>query len=211
MFCFFVELNLEITSWPQLFGSQNMMSFQGCKYFKDAQTEPLGRNLLELLSFSAGHRSLLSSSLLSLSLLSFSAPCRDKRQHGLWFIMCDRSTCDICRLLTVLSELHCSFCYSHTFFVLHSVYQVPQVPSLFCVILRFVFFSSVYFLKRLGKGSNNQNGNLGWVFSMKGGRGLEFHTPILKNDFSKTIKNHSLTVKTCFALSLGFILCLYCS
>ena len=78
-----VVLFLEITSWPQLFGSQNMMSFQGCKYFKDAQTEPLGRNLLELLSFSAGHRSLLSSSLLSLSLLSFSAPCRDKRQHGL--------------------------------------------------------------------------------------------------------------------------------
>ena len=83
MFCFFVELNLEITSWPQLFGSQDMMSFQGCKYFKDAQTEPLGRNLLELLSFSAGHRSLLSLSLLSLSLLSFSALCRDKRQHGL--------------------------------------------------------------------------------------------------------------------------------
>ena len=43
-----VVLFLEITSWPQLFGSQNMMSFQGCKYFKDAQTEPLGRNLLEL-------------------------------------------------------------------------------------------------------------------------------------------------------------------
>ena len=145
------------------------MSFQGCKYFKDVKTEPLGRNLLELLSFSAGHRSLLSSSLLSLSLLSFSALCRDKRQHGLWFIMCDRSTCDICRLLTVLSELHCSFCYSHTFFVLHSVYQVPQVPSLFCVILRFVFFSSVYFLKRLGKGSNNQNGNLRCFSSMKGG------------------------------------------
>ena len=35
-------------------------------------------------------------------------------------------------------------------------------------------------------------------FSMKGG-GLEFYIRILKNDFFKTIWNHSLTVKTCFA------------
>ena len=38
---------------------------------------------------------------------------------------------------------------------------------------------------------------------MKGG-GLKFHIPILKNDFLKTIQNHSLTVKTCFALRDGF-------
>ena len=30
-----------------------------------------------------------------------------------------------------------------------------------------------------------------------------------KKIFLKTIQNHSLTVKTCFALSLGFILCIY--
>ena len=44
-----------------------------------------------------------------------------------------------------------------------------------------------------------------------GGGGLECHIPILKNDFFKNPLDHSLTVKTCFALSLGFILCIYSS
>ena len=38
----------------------------------------------------------------------------------------------------------------------------------------------------LGKGSNNQNGNLRWFLPWRGG-GLEFHLPILKNDF---FENH---------------------
>ena len=50
------------------------------------------------------------------------------------------------------------------------------------------------------------------AFAMKGGEGgsrggLECHIPILKNDFFEN--HHSLTVKTCFALGLGFILCIY--
>ena len=50
------------------------------------------------------------------------------------------------------------------------------------------------------------------AFAMKGGGsrgGLECHIPILKMIFLKTIQNDSLIVKTCFALSLGFILCIY--
>ena len=40
----------------------------------------------------------------------------------------------------------------------------------------------------------------------EGGEGLECHIPILKNDFfKKNIQNHSLIVKTCFALSLGYV------
>ena len=63
---------------------------------------------------------------------------------------------------------------------------------------------------QLRKGSNNQNGNSRCFFPWRGG-GLEFHIPILKMIFLKIIWNHSLTVKTCFALSLGFILCIYSS
>ena len=50
------------------------------------------------------------------------------------------------------------------------------------------------------------------VFSMNGG-GLEFHIPILKNDFFENHLElfHSLSVKMCFALSLGFTLCIYSS
>ena len=48
-------------------------------------------------------------------------------------------------------------------------------------------------------------------FSMKGGRGLAFHIRILKNEFLKNHLESFLTVKTCFALSLGFILCIYSS
>ena len=47
------------------------------------------------------------------------------------------------------------------------------------------------------------------VFAMKGG--LECHIPILKNDFFENHLNRCLAVKTCFALSLGFILCMYSS
>ena len=36
----------------------------------------------------------------------------------------------------------------------------------------------------LGRGSNNQNGNLRWHLPWRGG-GLECHIPILKNDFFK--------------------------
>ena len=37
---------------------------------------------------------------------------------------------------------------------------------------------------KLGRYSNNQNGNLRWFFPWGGGwGGLEFHLPILKNDF----------------------------
>ena len=39
----------------------------------------------------------------------------------------------------------------------------------------------MYLQVPLGGLSNNQNGNLRWFFSMKGGGGLEFHIPILKN------------------------------
>ena len=49
------------------------------------------------------------------------------------------------------------------------------------------------------------------VFSMKGVGGLEFHIPILKNDF---FENHLESFRDCenvFALSLGFILCIYSS
>ena len=51
------------------------------------------------------------------------------------------------------------------------------------------------------------------AFAMKGGSrgGLECHIPILKNDFFKTIYNHSLTVKMCFPHSLGFKLYTYSS
>ena len=35
----------------------------------------------------------------------------------------------------------------------------------------------------LGKGSNNQNENKRCFFPGRGGGGLEFHIPILKNDF----------------------------
>ena len=47
---------------------------------------------------------------------------------------------------------------------------------------------------------------------MKGGglEGVSSATYLFwKMIFLKTIYNHSLTVKTCFALSLGFILCIY--
>ena len=49
------------------------------------------------------------------------------------------------------------------------------------------------------------------VFALKRGGSRVPHTYSEKMIFLKTIKNHSLTVKTYFALSLGFILCIYSS
>ena len=73
--------------------------------------------------------------------------------------------------------------------------------TLFCRKLRFVAIYALFF------------GDL-WankcLFAMKGGSRVP-HTYFEKYFFLKTIKNHSLTVKTCFALSLGFILCIYSS
>ena len=64
----------------------------------------------------------------------------------------------------------------------------------------------------LGKSSNNQNGNLRWFLPWKGGglEGVLSATYLFwKIIFLKTIWNYSLTVKTYFALSFGFILCIY--
>ena len=43
---------------------------------------------------------------------------------------------------------------------------------------------------------------------MEGGGCLEFHIPILKNNF---FEKHLESFPDCFALSLGFILCIYSS
>ena len=43
----------------------------------------------------------------------------------------------------------------------------------------------------------------------EGGGGLECHIPILKNDVFENHLESFLTVRTYFALSLGFILCIY--
>ena len=47
-------------------------------------------------------------------------------------------------------------------------------------------------------------------FSMKGG-GLEFHIPIPKNDFFESHLESLPDSENVFALSLGFILCIYSS
>ena len=52
---------------------------------------------------------------------------------------------------------------------------------------------SDYQLFSYRRGANNQNGNLRCFFSMKGG-GLEFHIPILKNDF---LENHLESFPDC--------------
>ena len=63
-------------------------------------------------------------------------------------------------------------------------------------------------LSNLGRLSNNQNGNLGWFLPWR----VSSDTYLFwKMIFFKTIKNHSLTVKTCFPFSLGFKLCIYSS
>ena len=70
---------------------------------------------------------------------------------------------------------------------------------------------SFHHSKHIGRYANNQNGNLRCFFPWRGG-GVSSSTYLFwKIIFLKTILNHSLTVKTCFALSLGFILCIYSS
>ena len=49
------------------------------------------------------------------------------------------------------------------------------------------------------------------AFAMRAGGGLASHYRFFQKCFFKTIQNHSLTVKTCFAHSLGFILYTYSS
>ena len=71
---------------------------------------------------------------------------------------------------------------------------------------RFQDMSQLVWLERkLREGFQKQKYKFKMAFAMKGG-GLACPKRILKNDFYKSIQNHSLTVKMCFAHILGFIL-----
>ena len=51
-------------------------------------------------------------------------------------------------------------------------------------IITIIIITITSIIAILGKGSNNQNGNLWWIFPWRWG-GLEFHLRIMKNDFLK--------------------------